>query len=147
MKKLLILLFSILISFNSYGKTVCVETNDVQERNGLYYLVNQQEPFTGDNLCVYTNSGQYYSKGKIKKGKEDGNWTSWYENGQKKREKNYKDGKKDGKSTYWYHHGQIGYERTYKDGKKDGKETWWYESGQKNEGTYKDDKCISGNCW
>ena len=96
---------------------------------------------------TWYEDGQKKYEVNFKDGKEDGKWTSWYENGQKKREENYKDGKKDGKSTYWYHHGQIGYERTYKDGKKDGKETWWYESGQKNEGTYKDDKCISGNCW
>ncbi len=75
MKKLLILLFSILISFNSYGETVCVESNSVQERNGLYYLPNQQEPFTGDNLCKYSWGGQYKSKGKLKDGKADGNWT------------------------------------------------------------------------
>ena len=55
MKKLTILIFSILISFNSYGlfglfeKTVCIAT-DAQERNGLIYLPNQQEPFTGKNL-------------------------------------------------------------------------------------------------
>ncbi len=57
MKKLLILLFSILISFNSYGlfglfeKTVCVET-DAQKRGGIYYLPNETKPFTGNNLCL-----------------------------------------------------------------------------------------------
>ena len=58
MKKLLILLFSILISFNSYGgffdKTVCVDT-DAQIRNDLYYLPNETKPFTGKNLCKYKN--------------------------------------------------------------------------------------------
>ena len=54
MKKLLILLFSILISFNSYGETICYESNSVQERNGLWYLPNQQESFTGDNLLFVT---------------------------------------------------------------------------------------------
>lgn len=55
MKKLTIPLFSILISFNSYGlfeKAICVQT-DVQNRNGLVYLPNQQEAFTGKNLCEY----------------------------------------------------------------------------------------------
>ena len=68
MKKLLILLFSILISFNSYGlfhKTVCVET-DAQERGGIIYLPNKTKPFTGENLCVYLSNDQYLSKGKIK---------------------------------------------------------------------------------
>jgi antitoxin component YwqK of YwqJK toxin-antitoxin module len=79
MKKLLILLFSILISFNSYGlfglfeDTVCVET-DAQIRNDLYYLPNETKPFTGKNLCEYEN-GQYKSEGKYKNGTVDGKQT------------------------------------------------------------------------
>jgi hypothetical protein len=97
MKKLTILLFSILISFSSYGlfglfeKTVCVET-DAQERNYLFYLPNQQEPFSGKNLCEYEN-GQKKFEGNIKDGKLDGKWTSWHENGQKLFERNIKDGR------------------------------------------------------
>jgi antitoxin component YwqK of YwqJK toxin-antitoxin module len=127
MKKLTILLFSILISFSSYGlfglfdKTVCVET-DTQERNGLVYLPNQQEPFTGKNLCKYEN-GQIELEGKVKDGKLDGKMTAWHENGQKKYERNYKDGKLDGKMTEWHENGQKKYERNYKDG-----------------------ECISGDC-
>ena len=53
---IILVLFSILISFNSYGgwfdKTVCVET-DAQDRNGIIYLPNETEPFTGNNLCEY----------------------------------------------------------------------------------------------
>ena len=64
MKKLLILLFSILISFNSYGET---ET---------YYYEN----------------GQIESEANYKDGKYDGKWTLWYANGYKKWEGNYKDG-------------------------------------------------------
>ena len=67
MKKLLILLFSILFSFNSYGdssdKTICVET-DVQERDGIIYLPNETKPFTGKNLCKYEN-GKNISKVKL----------------------------------------------------------------------------------
>jgi len=50
MKKLLILLFSILISFNSYGsyhsysETICVDT-DAQEKGGIIYLPNKTKPF------------------------------------------------------------------------------------------------------
>ncbi len=90
MKKLLILLFSILISFNSYGETICVET-DAQERDGIYYLPNETKPFTGKNLCKYEN-GQIESEGNFKDGKVDGKMTMWHENGQIESEKNYKDG-------------------------------------------------------
>ena len=109
MKKLLILLFSILISFNSYGgwfdKTVCVKT-DAQDRDGIIYLLNKTKPFSGKNLCKYENS-QNKSKGKVKDGKKNDIWTEWYENGQISEEANYKDGKYDGKMTYWHQNGQM----------------------------------------
>ena len=96
MKKLLVLLFSLLISFNSHGglfdKTVCVDTETV-ERGGLIYLLNKTKPFSGKNLCEYP-SGQYKSQGKIKKGVKDGKWTYWFENGEIKPESEYKDGVK-----------------------------------------------------
>jgi len=110
MKKLLgTILF--LISILSYGlfglfeKTICVET-DAQNRNGLVYLPNQQEPFSGKNLCEYEN-GQKKFEGGVKDGKLDGKITAWYENGQKKYEKNYKNGKQDGKKIEWDEFGQI----------------------------------------
>jgi len=62
--------------------------------------------------------------GKMKNGKKDGLWTSWYENGQKESEETFKDGKRDG---LW---------------------TWWYENGQKKEEvTFKDGEMISGKKW
>ena len=141
MKKLLILLFSLLISFNSYGKTICYESNSVQNRNGLFYLPNQQEPFTGDNLCKYSWGGQYKSKGNILNGLPVGKWTIWYQNGQIGSESNYKDGKPDGKWTRWHENGQKKSERNWKDNKLDGKQTWWYENGQiEEEGNWKDNK-------
>jgi antitoxin component YwqK of YwqJK toxin-antitoxin module len=90
MKKLLVLLFSLLASFNSYSlfglfglfeKTICVET-DAQIRDELYYLPNETKPFSGKNLCEYEN-GQIYSKGFVEDGKIEGKWTFWYENSQK----------------------------------------------------------------
>ena len=134
MKKLLgTILF--LISTLSYGlfglfeKTICVET-DAQNRNGLVYLPNQQEPFSGKNLCEYEN-GQKKFEGGVKDGKLDGKLTAWYENGQKKAEANVIDGRIiDGKETEWYESGQKKYEKNYKNGKQDGKKIEWDEFGQ-----------------
>jgi antitoxin component YwqK of YwqJK toxin-antitoxin module len=155
MKKLTVLLFSILISFNSYGlfglfeKTICSLT-DAQNRNGLVYLPNQQEPFTGNNSCVYANTSQQYLTSKFKDGKEDGKKTVWHENGQKMIETILKDGKLDGKVTSWYDNGQKEVEENWKDDKLNGKSTAWHVNGQiAAEGNYKDDKlikCISGVC-
>ena len=119
MKKLLVLLFSLLISFNSHGglfdKTVCVDTETV-ERGGLIYLPNKTKPFSGKNLCKYAN-GQNKSKGKIKDGKKNDIWTEWYENGQIQNEGNYIDGKKDSQWTWWYENGLLKIESNYKNGK------------------------------
>ncbi len=152
MKKLLLLLFSLLISFNSWGEVeldfssdnFCDQSPRIQVRDGLFYLPNTEKPYSGENICVYLSNGQYFSQGKIKKGLRDGTWSFWYENGQKKAEGNYKDGEFDGKATQWYEHGQIGAERNYKDGKLDGKFTSWLQYGQIDGVAYfKDDKLIS----
>mgnify|MGYP000903584963 CR=1 FL=1 len=78
MKKLLILLFSILISFNSYGKTVCVDT-DAQMRNGIIYLPNTTKPFSGKDLCKNEN-GQLISEGNFKDGEKEGVFKIFVEN-------------------------------------------------------------------
>ena len=142
-KTLLTILFvcivsSLLSGCGSVEETICKETEG-QERNGLVYLPNQQEPFTGKNLCKYEN-GQIKSEGKFKDGKEDGKWTAWHSNGQKLKESNYKDGKKDGKWTWWsLFTGKKTSEENWKDGKWDGKWTTWHLNGQIwSEENYKD---------
>jgi hypothetical protein len=63
MKKLLILLFSLLISFNSYGEAELDLSSDTfcdqsQVRDGLFYLPNTEKPYSGKNICVYLLNGQ-----------------------------------------------------------------------------------------
>ncbi len=180
MKKLLILLFSILISFNSYGEVeldfssdaFCEKSPKIQIRQGLFYLPNQEEPYSGENLCVYLSNGQYYSQGKINKGLRHSSWSYWNENGQKSSERNFiegklvgetkyeyfwndqieskittKDGEVDGIATSWYENGQKWMEGNYKDGEPDGELNSWYENGQiSREANFKDDECVSGDC-
>ena len=120
MKKLLILLFSILISLNSYGQTGCSEKEEndgpfaigglrignifwgkdfidstifFQKRNGLFFLPNESKPYSGENLCVFKNtSGQMHLKGSIKNGKKHGKYTIWIKNGGKLQEVTFKEG-------------------------------------------------------
>ncbi len=123
------------------SESFCYESPNVQNRNGVFYLPNQQEPFTGENLCVYLNNSQYHSQGNMLNGLPAGKWTWWYESGMKWQEHNHKDGKLDGKQTIWHQNGQVGSEGNFKDDLNDGKWTWWYENGQKEqEGNYKDGK-------
>ncbi|MDC0037259.1 hypothetical protein OAJ30_01125 [Alphaproteobacteria bacterium] len=107
---LFVLFFTTSISFNSYAgffdKTICIET-DAQIRDGIVYLPNETEPFTGKNLCEYENS-QTKIKGEFKEGKIDGEFTKWYQNGQVEINLIFKDGRpiNAGKVTAWDQHGQ-----------------------------------------
>ena len=72
---------------------------------------------------------------------KDGQYSLWYENGQKKEESIYKKGKMDGKYTSWHKNGQKNIECSFKNGLQDGPYTCWNENGKKTgEGTYKDGK-------
>jgi antitoxin component YwqK of YwqJK toxin-antitoxin module len=90
-----------------------VELSKLQDRGGLYYKINSEEPYSGTSFELYEN-GQKKSEGTYKDGKEDGLHTSWYNNGQKHIEETYKDGKQDGLYTKWYENGQKKSEMTYK---------------------------------
>ena len=117
-----------------------VEFESLQERNDLYYQVNESEPYSGWVKDMY-DSGQAKGIGRFKDGKPDGPAITWYENGQKENETTFKDGEPDGLWTSWYENGQKDNETTFKDGKEDGPCTAWHENGQKKyEATFKDGK-------
>ena len=145
--KIIILLFSISISINSYGgifsETVCFETDG----QNIVLLPNETDPYTGIYLCKYDN-GQKEKEGKYKDGKLIGKFTVWYENGQKWYEGYYKDGKLDGKWTWWNKNGQKVKQKNYKNGKLDGKLLEWFQfNGQiKREENYKKGKLCINEC-
>ena len=60
-------------------------TTITQTRNGLVYLPNSDEPFTGKYVTYYLN-GQKKVEINYKEGKRNGLTTGWYENGQKESE-------------------------------------------------------------
>ena len=147
MKRIIILLFSVSISINSYGgifnETVCFETS-VQD---IVFLPNDTDPYTGRYLCKYDN-GQKEKEGRYKDGRLTGKWTFWYETGQKESEVNYKNGKLDGKSTWWNKKGQKVRQKNYKNGKLDGKFIEWFQfNGEiKREENYKNGKICLNEC-
>ena len=165
--KLLSIFILIVLSASSYSKTICNQEDRIQKRNGVIYLPNHSEGFTGKNLCIWkknysgkwketgvifdTGDNQYASRGNYKDGKKDGKWDEWYSNGQYFYRGNYKDGKKDGKWAWWYIDGQKMSETNYPDGKY----TSWDRDGHINEkGNYKNGKkhgkwvtYFSSNSW
>ena len=148
MKKLIIFLFSIFISINSYSgifndNSICFETDG----QNIVFLPNETNPYTGEYLCKYDN-GQKKKEGRYIDGKLIGQWSAWYDNGQKKSEANYKNGKLDGKSTWWSKKGQKVRQKNYKNGKLDGKLIeWFYFNGEiKREENYKNGKICFNKC-
>ena len=117
MKKIIVsFLVTSLSLFGSEPIQVTIKT--LQKRgeadNQLYYLPNQDIPFTGKAVA-------------------------YYRNGRKMTEISYKDGKQDGLKSHWYESGQKWVERNYKDGKMHGPYNWWYESGlKKTEGNFEE---------
>ena len=151
MKKLLLLLVSLLLSFNSYGGSqldftlsdFCYQQPNVQDRGGVFYYPNQEVGITASSLCVYKDLyGQYMSKVELVNGKFEGKFIRWWENGQKHQEKHYKNGKLDGKSSGWWSDGRKYYIKNYKNDVLNGLSTQWYEtvSQKQGEGEYIDGK-------
>ena len=84
--------------------------------------------------------------------------TWWYKNGQMESDEPFTyslgcsmgvcPNGKSGTYTYWYENGQKKLSASWKDSIKNGKWIEWYEDGQiKSQKIYKDDECISGDCF
>ncbi len=74
MKKLIILLFSVFVSINSYSgifnETICFET----DQKNIVFLPNETNAYTGKYSCKYGN-GQKEIEGSYKDGRLFGKWT------------------------------------------------------------------------
>ena len=116
MKKLLVLLFSLLISFNSYGD-VRHCSNEVTKSLGLERCYSAHNH---DYTSYYENGNKAYE---IVYVENQMTKTMFYESGQKFWEENSKDDKLDGMTYYWDENGLITSESNWKDG-----------------------ECVSGDC-
>jgi antitoxin component YwqK of YwqJK toxin-antitoxin module len=107
-----------------------IDESTLVSKDGLYYAPGSDKPYSGESVLYY-ESGQKMSEGTWKDGKEDGLWTWWHENGQKRSEVTYnKHGSPDGKATWYYENGQKMMEGTFKDGELiESTSTLWDEDG------------------
>jgi antitoxin component YwqK of YwqJK toxin-antitoxin module len=76
-------------------------------------------------------SGEKAKQGRFVKGKPHGKWTTWYESGRRKSVENYDHGRRCGDSTFWYENGQESRRVSYVDGRKHGTEIEWFPGGEK----------------
>ena len=107
-----------------------ISSDQLQERNGIYYVINKDKPYSGKVIATYDNEQRRFEK-EYKDGRLNGVSVNWYSNGQNKSEISYKAGKQSGTFKKWYENGQQTAEGSYNDNKKDGKWANWYSNGKK----------------
>ncbi|NDI79316.1 MULTISPECIES: hypothetical protein [Psychrilyobacter] len=135
MKRILLILV-ISISLMSYGKSI--NKKQLQNRNGVFYEVNQLIPYTGKKVYYYKN-GQIQIKAKFKDGKIEDvisysksgsilvktndrygkieNKFSYYENNPILGTVKFKDDKIKRELIFDYKNGQIEYEINFEEGR------------------------------
>jgi antitoxin component YwqK of YwqJK toxin-antitoxin module len=113
MKKNLVLFIFLVMLFACSSEKM--NFSKLQDRNGLYYLVNEDKPYSGE-IVSYLN-GKAEFEGQIENGLRVGTWVFYYPSGQKKMEGSYKEGLKDGNWTSWQENGQQDKVEVYKYGK------------------------------
>ena len=91
------------------------DINHIVKLNGVYVKEISDEIVNGEVFQMFGD--MKLPLGKMKDGKNEGKWISWYPNGQKREEVTYKDGKKDGFWKYWNENGQIESAEKYNNGK------------------------------
>jgi hypothetical protein len=110
-----------------------VDYGDLIEREGLFYKKFSNTPYTGKV------TGEEH--GSMKKGKREGEYLNYYDNGQLENEGNYKNGEREGEYLNYYDNGQLENEGNYKNGKEEGEYVRYYKNGQLSlKGTYKNGK-------
>jgi len=112
MKKILLILM-ISMSLISYGKLI--NKKQLQNRNGVFYEVNQLIPYTGKKVYYY-KSGQIQIKAKFKDGKIE-DVISYSKSGSILGKIKFKDGKIERESIFDYKNDQIEYEMNFEGGK------------------------------
>jgi len=98
-----------------------INFDDLTKQDGLYYEKFTREPFSGKV------KGQ--SAGLLRKGKREGIWNFYREDGGLENESSYKGGKLHGPYTSWHENGNKWQEGTYKDDELHGLWTNYDENG------------------
>lgn len=132
--KLIIVFITIL--FISKGNSQAISMHYLVERQGIYYKVNSEMPFSGVAFSEYSNT-QKEEENTFRNGVRHGKSLKWFNNGQIKFTGTYDSGYLEGKVMTYYENGQLEFEGNYKTGVKQGTCKEWYENGQiKFEGNY-----------
>jgi antitoxin component YwqK of YwqJK toxin-antitoxin module len=100
-------------------------------KEAFYMYVSGDKMVLHGQYTSYYESGQKEEERTHKHGVVDGIAMLWYENGQKKWTCTVVNGKREGVGSGWYENGQMMVKRSYKEDEKHGLEVAWYETGEK----------------
>ena len=100
--------------FSLIGCSEIINSDDLvlSKNDGLFYEKSKNKPFTGEVTGIV--------KGKIIKGKREGEWLEYYRNGSLESKSNFKDGKEEGELFWYYQNGKLEIKGNYKGGKEEG---------------------------
>ena len=101
------------------------DITNIIERDDVYVMKFSDEIVNGEVFQMIDD--MKIPLGKMKNGKKDGLWTSWFKSGQKHIEETFKDGGKDGLFTLWHSNRQKKIEGTFKDGAHQVRDTIKYD--------------------
>ena len=117
-----------------------VQINNLIIKDDIYYQPLDTKPYTGRIIDI-NNDGNIILETNCNRGKINGPWITWYDNGEKKYEGHYKNGYKDGLWKGWHDSGKLWKEGFYFYDKKEGTWIYWYLNGNKQElKTYRNGK-------
>ena len=150
MKRLFIvslLLLSVGLSQNE------VDVNNLLERGGKMFKENEREPFDGIVFDLSEETGNIILEFRMVNGLMNGLYQEWYPDGKLKRKGKYLNNTQVGDWTVWYEDGQKKWEMTSK--MKVTLFDYWYEDGQKrleikiegNKNIGKLEQMIEHNFW
>ena len=109
-----------------------VYINNLQIKDGMYYQPLDSKPYNGKILDI-NDEGDIILETNCIRGKINGSWIEWYDNGKKKYEGLYENGYRSGLWKGWHNSGQLWKEGFYFYDKKEGTWIYWYLNGNKQE--------------
>jgi len=87
------------------------------------------KPVKDGIFVAYGPGGSRMIQGTYRDGRQEGEWTMWYENGRRASVDHYRNGVQEGTHTSWYANGVMSITGEYRDGKREGIWTTWDPSG------------------
>ena len=82
------------------------------------------------NYKSWFENGQIRERGQYELNKQIGEWIGYYKNGNRSEVGRYMDGKKEGKWQTWFSSGELGSEENFAMDQTEGEQKTWYKNGQ-----------------